>query len=80
MAKHEFGIMNYDPINERYDNYEPDKYCLVPIEDNYIDEIIEDFSDILCYWHCLNRPEKNIAYSGITLIPPRSLPSFIAVF
>lgn len=68
------------PGNERYDSYEPDKYYLVKIEDEYIENLLEEFDDIPCYWHTLRRPETNLVYCGITLIPPESAGSFIAVF
>ena len=31
------------------------------------------------YWHTLDMPAKGIAYTGITLIPPKSLQAFTAV-
>ena len=80
MAKHEFGIMPNTPGSERYDSYEPEKYDMVSIDDEYIEEILKEFDDISCYWHTLNRPEKNLAYCGITLIPPKSQQSFIEIF
>jgi len=43
------------------------------------DAIVEQFGDAVlrdlpCYWHTLDRPEHGLAYCGITLIPPESLP------
>ena len=80
MATHQFGIMQNTPGEERYDCYEPHLYHLIKIDDEYIENLLEEFSDIPCYWHTLRRPETNLAYCGITLIPPRSAGSFIRVF
>lgn len=80
MAKHEFGIMLHTPGDERYDKYEPEKYQLISIDDEYIEKLLTEFEEILCYWHTRQRPEKNIAYCGITLIPPESTDNFITVF
>jgi hypothetical protein len=80
MAKHEFGIMPNTPGNERYDNYEPEKYNLVSVDDKDIEKISEELDDISCYWHTLCRPENNLAYCGITLIPPKSQLRFIEIF
>lgn len=80
MAKHEFGIMSITPGNERYDNYEPERYSLVDIDDEYIEGLLEEFDEIPCYWHTLCCLEKNLDYCGITLIPPKSAFSFIKVF
>lgn len=80
MATHEFGIMQNKPDNRLYHSYEPEKYCVIKIDDEYIENLLEDFEDIPCYCHTLCRPETNLAYCGITLIPPESTGSFIRVF
>lgn len=81
MANHEFGIMKNNPKhNKRYDEYEPEKYKLVKINDDLIDLLLPDFDDIPCYWHTLERPEMNLAYYGISLIPPESMDAFLIVF
>ncbi len=80
MAKHDFGIMLDTPSNKRYDEYEPEGYQCISIDDNYIEPLIREFYDIPCYWHSLCRPEKNLAYYGITLIPPESANLFVSVF
>lgn len=78
MAKHEFGIMKVAPRqNKRYDTYEPEKYDCISVHDDYIEPLLERLSQIDCYWHSLEHPEKNLAYCGITLIPPSSLKRFI---
>lgn len=80
MAKHDFGIMKTDPVEDkRYDEYEPEKYNCISIHDNHIEPLLNAFSQIECYWHTLARPEKGLAYWGITLIPPSSLDAFLIV-
>lgn len=80
MAKHEFGIMNENPSpNKRYDIYELEKYDCVSIHDDYIEPLLEKLYVVDCFWHTLDRPEKNLAYCGITLIPPSSFNKFIEI-
>ncbi len=80
MAKHEFGLMADTPGDERYDCYAPEKYSLVAVEDEDIEKIAGELDGIPCYWHTLRCPRSGLAYHGITLIPPESAASFIAVF
>ncbi len=40
MARYEFGIMQSAPIEgERYDNYEPEKFNCITVDDCYIENI-----------------------------------------
>ncbi len=81
MLKHEFGIMMDNPIkNKRYDEYEHERYDSISIHDDYIFPLLNLFSEIDCYWHTLDRPEKGLAYYGVTLIPPTSIDSFLKIF
>ncbi|SMB80654.1 hypothetical protein SAMN00017405_1970 [Desulfonispora thiosulfatigenes DSM 11270] len=81
MANHEFGIMETDPKkNQRFDEYDPEKYKLIKINDDFIEPLLPEFKNIPCYWHTLKRPEMNLAYCGITLIPPDSMEDFISIF
>ncbi|MCK9267571.1 MAG: hypothetical protein M0P14_02520 [Alkaliphilus sp.] len=70
MAYHEFGIIENDPkVSQRFDGYEPGiKY--IKINDDFIEPLLPEFNSIRCYWHSLKHPEMNLAYFGITLIPP----------
>ncbi len=80
MAKHEFGIMKASPQRgQRYDEYEVQKYNCISVDDVYLENIVSNFCDIDCYWHTLDVKGKGLAYCGITLIPPSSIPSFISV-
>lgn len=78
MAKHEFGMMERDPRpGERYDTYEPERYHCISVHDDYLEDILGDFGEIPFYWHTLDRPGYGLAYTGITLIPPGSIPAFL---
>lgn len=80
MAKHQFGIMETAPKrNERYDSFEPDRYHCIPIDDDIIEPLMDRFSEVDCFWHSLSVPQKNLAYYGITLIPPSSLKKLIEI-
>ena len=80
MAKHKFGIMQNAPEQgKRYDEYEPQKYNCISIDDAYLEDIIENFNHIDFYWHTLDVKEKGIAYCGVTLIPPCSIKAFVDV-
>ena len=64
---------------KRYDEYEPEKYGCISVDDGYIGDIVANFKAIDFYWHTLDVKRKGIAYCGITLIPPDSIKSFINV-
>jgi hypothetical protein len=77
MAKHEFGILETAPESEAcYDTYEPDKYNCIAVDDVYIEPLLEKLSLLDTYSHGISRPIKGLEYTGITLIPPTSLPQF----
>lgn len=81
MAYHEFGIMENAPkASQRFDEYEPEKFKYIKINDDFIEPLLPEFQSIRCYWHTLKHPEMNLAYCGITLIPPESIDAFISVF
>lgn len=78
MAKHEFGIMQKTPEKgERFDEYEPQKYNCVSIDDDVLTKVVERLFDADFYWHTVDVPAKGLAYNGITLIPPTSMQGFI---
>ncbi len=80
MAKHEFGIMQTPPQEgKRYDEYEPEKYGCISVNDDYLEDIVSNFDHIDFYWHTLDVKGKGIAYCGVTLIPPTSINSFVGV-
>lgn len=80
MANHEFGIMQTAPEKgKRYDDYEPQKYNCISVNDDCLEDIVTGLSDIDFYWHTLDISGKGIAYCGITLIPPTSIQEIISV-
>lgn len=80
LARHEFGIMQNAPKpRKRYDEYEPQKYHCISVDDDYVKKIAVNLNNIDFYWHTFDVPAKGIAYAGITLIPPTSIQAFIAV-
>ena len=80
MAKHEFGIMQNKPNNqEKFDEYNPDKYNCITIDDDFIEPILMDLQSINTYWHTLQVPGEGLAYYGITLIPPDSMNILISI-
>ena len=80
MSYHEFGIMQTTPEQgKRYDDYEPEKYNCVSVNDDYMEAVVNDLNKIDFYWHSLDVSGKGLAYCGITLIPPSSMQKFISV-
>lgn len=79
MAYHEFGIMQQAPEQEtRYDTYEPQRYHCIRVSDDALAAIVKDLDWLETYWHTRAVPKSGLCYCGITLIPPSSLPTFIA--
>lgn len=77
MAKHEFGIMEMAPIkNIRYDEYEPNKYNCITVDDIHLENILDLFCDIDTFCHTIDIASKGLIYTGVTLIPPLSSKEF----
>ena len=62
---------------KRYDEYEPQKYNCISIDDSIIENVDPELNSIDFYWHTLAVKGKGIAYCGVTLIPPESTQAFI---
>ncbi len=78
MSVHEFAIMPQNPQKEqRYDEYEPQKYACIAVPDDAIEGILQKLNEIDFYHHVVYQPKKGLAYCGITLIPPTSDREFI---
>lgn len=78
MPKHEFGIMQKAPMpGEQFDQYEPEKYNCIFVDDKFIEPLLIEFSDNNFYWHTLDVSGKGLAYYGVTLIAPCSIDFFI---
>ena len=80
MSYHNFGIMQIPPeYGKRYDEYEPEKYNCISVNNDYIESIVNNLNNIDFYWHTLDVSGKGLAYCGITLISPSSMQKFISV-
>ncbi len=80
MAKHEFGMMPKAPEKGvRYDEYEPERYHCIAVEDDIIETVDPLFCEIPMFWHTTDVPGKGLAYCGITLIPPDASRSMLEV-
>jgi len=80
MPKHEFGLMPDTPKPKaRYDEYEPEKYACIVVDDELIEPILPDLQAVDCFWHTRAVPGKGLAYYGVTLIPPSSTDALLAV-
>ena len=80
MAKHGFGIMDIPPVHgQRYDEYEPQKYNCISVDDDYIADIQLELRVFNSYSHTIDISIQGLEYAGITLIPPASLDKFISV-
>ena len=78
MLKHQFGIMMADPeLGQIFEEYEPEKYDCIAVDDEYVQEVAEMLAGVSVYWHGLDRPESGLVYHGITLIPPESIEEVI---
>ena len=78
MSVHEFAIMPQNPQKEqRYDEYEPQKYACIAVPDDAIEGILQKLNEIDFYHHVVYQPKKGLAYCGIKLIPPTSDREFI---
>ncbi|MBU5677677.1 hypothetical protein KQI88_14745 [Alkaliphilus sp. MSJ-5] len=82
-CRHEFGIID---CLEEYDEdkYEPEKYNCVSVDDDFLGEIYHarfknKIKKLETFAHNTNRPFKDLAYYGITLIPPKFLKYFLDI-
>ena len=77
MIKTEFGIIDQLDQTIDYEDYDPERYHCVYIDDErYIDDWWEKLMQMKTYFHRLSRPEFGLARYGVTLIPPQSLTVF----
>ena len=78
MVMHEFGIMKELPqAGCRYDEYIPEKYDCISIDDDIVEVFANGLLDVDMHWHTIDVTGEGLAYCGITLIPPASLGSVI---
>lgn len=75
MARHEFGMMPQAPAaGQRFEKYEPGKYRCIPVKDDEIERLLPETLGLPMYWHTVDSPGWGLCYTGITLIPPETLP------
>lgn len=79
MITNEFGILEPPSPNDIFEDYEPEKYNCIYIDDDYIDDWYAYIADIDTFYGSLAYPGKGLDRHGITLIPPESLTPFITV-
>ncbi len=71
MPKHEFGIMDQNPVTgQRFDQYEPQRYHCIAVDDDIILPLLERLTDFSFYWHTTDVLGNGLAYCGITLLSP----------
>ena len=71
-------MMMADPEpGQIFEEYEPDKYDCIAVDDEYVQAVAEKLARVSVYWHGLDRSESGLAYHGITLIPPESITEVI---
>lgn len=82
-CNHEFGIIDFlEEYNEHED--EPKKYNCVSVDDDFLSEVYHaglknKIKNLETFAHNTSRPFKDLAYCGITLIPPKSLKYFLDI-
>ena len=79
MAYHEYGIIeDFHPLSSEYEEYAPEKYGCIRVEEDLAEPVMERLVDLPTFFHRGTRPEKGFAWCGITIVPPQSLPRFLA--
>lgn len=75
MAMHEFGIMQTEPaVGQLFEEYAPRKYHCICVDDAEIERLLPETECMELYWHTVDCAGRGLADTGITLIPPVSLP------
>lgn len=76
---HEFGIVEDIYIEQNFNNYSPQKFNCISVNDDIINDLYEHLSIMKTFYHSLDRPEFGLANWGITIIPTQSLSLFYDV-
>ncbi len=80
MATHEFGILSAPPLpDQRFDEYEPEKYACIAVDDEQLFPLLDSLMQCACYGHSLQNPIRGLEYTGISLIPPETLPRMASI-
>ena len=75
----QFGIIDEFETDKDYSEYEPEKYHLIAIDDDLLDDWWDQLTQLKSYFHCYSRPAFALARWGVTLIPPESLETFYRI-
>ena len=76
----QFGIIDdFDKDKDYGEEYKPQKYNCVSIDDDILNDWWERLLTMKSYFHCCSRPETALARWGVTLIPPESFDLFYAI-
>ena len=73
---HDFGIIEEFDSQKSYNDYTPEKYGCVSVDDDIISNLSQNLSIMKTYFHTVKNQEYGLAYWGITIIPPESLTIF----
>lgn len=73
---HEFSILDEFDKTKEYNDYDPHKRNCIAVDDDVLHDLMPDLLRMKTYFHTYKRPGYGLAYTGITLIPPESLPMF----
>lgn len=57
---------------QRFDEYEPQKFACISVDDEAIEKIMPQLNEVELFHHTVDEPKKGLAYYGITLISPRA--------
>lgn len=73
---HEFGIIDDFTSQKNYEDYTPEKYHCISVDDDIISSLNRNLSIMKTYFHTVKNQEHGLAHYGITIIPPESLAIF----
>lgn len=73
---HEFGTIDNIKNQQDFEQYNPEKYNCISVDDEFVESLVEKLLGMKTYFHSMDRPEFGLSYFGVTLIPPESSPIF----
>ncbi len=73
---HDFGIIDDFTSRKNYEDYTPEKYHCISVDDDIISSLNQNLSIMKTYFHTVKNQECGLVYYGITIIPPESLAIF----
>ncbi|MCB6364988.1 hypothetical protein LI291_02120 [Intestinibacillus massiliensis] len=77
MASYHLGIIErFDPKTREYESYTPEKYGCIAVTDDALEPALLQLGQLPTFWHTGARPAAGFAMTGVTLLPPGSVPAF----